>query len=53
MRDAVKAMYPNENWATQVDKMADDQVTAVYLRNLQNPPPLPKKEESPQQGKLF
>jgi hypothetical protein len=52
-RDAVKMMYPNENWASQVDKMADDQVIAIYLKNLQNPPALPQKENPPEQGRLF
>lgn len=52
-RDAVKAMYPNANWASQVDKMDDDQVIAIYLRNLQNPPELPVKEKPPEQGTLF
>lgn len=53
IRDAVKAMYPNQNWASQVDKMADDRVTAIYLRNLQDPKPLPEKEKPPAQGRLF
>jgi hypothetical protein len=53
MRDAIKEMYPNENWAIQVDRMADDQVTAIYLKNLENPTPLPQKEQPPQQGRLF
>lgn len=52
-RDAVKAMYPNENWAAQVDKMDDDQVIAIYLRNLQDPPDLPVKDKPPEQGTLF
>lgn len=52
-RDAVKAMYPNQNWATQVDRMQDDQVIAIFLKNLQNPAPLPEKEKPPEQGKLF
>jgi hypothetical protein len=53
MRDAVKTMYPNENWAVQVDRMADDQVIAIYLKNLEDPNPLPQKEQPPQQGSLF
>ena len=53
IRDAVKAMYPNQNWASQVDKMADDQVVAIYLKNLQSPDPLPEKEKPPEQGTLF
>jgi hypothetical protein len=52
-RDAVKAMYPNKNWAAQVDKMDDDQVIAIYLRNLQDPPELPEKDKPPDQGTLF
>ena len=52
-RDAVKKMYPNQNWASQVDKMADDQIIAIYLKNLQNPPELPQKENPPEQGTLF
>jgi hypothetical protein len=53
MRDAVKAMYPNENWSMQVDRMADDQVIAIYLKNLEDPPALRQKEQPPQQGRLF
>jgi hypothetical protein len=53
IRDAVKAMYPNQSWARQVDKMADDQVVAIYLKNLASPTPLPEKEKPPEQGKLF
>jgi hypothetical protein len=53
IRAAVKEMYPNENWSKQVDRMADDQVVAIYLRNLENPPPLVEKEKPPQQGTLF
>jgi hypothetical protein len=53
IRDAVKAMYPNQNWYTQVDRMANDQVIAIYLKNLQNPKPLPEKEKPPEQGTLF
>jgi hypothetical protein len=53
IRAAVKAMYPNENWSVQVDRMADDQVVAIYLRNLEQTEPLPQKEEPPQQGRLF
>jgi hypothetical protein len=53
IRDAVKAMYPNQNWYTQVDRMADDQVVAIYLKNLSNPTPLPEKEKPPEQGTLF
>ena len=53
IRDTVKEMYPNQSWAKQVDNMSDDQVTAIYLKNLQNPPPLPEKEKPPEQGKLF
>jgi hypothetical protein len=53
IRDAVKAMYPNQNWAAQVDRMADDQIVAIYLKNLENPNPLPEKEKPPEQGQLF
>ncbi|HEX4502748.1 MAG TPA: hypothetical protein VH187_16550 [Scandinavium sp.] len=53
IRDAVKAMYPNQNWAAQVDRMADDQIVAIYLKNLQDPSPLPEKEKPPEQGQLF
>jgi hypothetical protein len=53
VRDAVKAIYPNQSWSSQVDKMADDQVTAIYLKNLENPKPLPEKEKPPAQGRLF
>jgi hypothetical protein len=53
IRAAVKEIYPNENWSKQVDRMADDQVVAIYLRNLEDPPPLAEKEQPPQQGTLF
>jgi hypothetical protein len=53
IRDAVKAMYPNQNWIKQVDKMSNAQVTAIYLKNLEDPPPLPEKEQQPEQGTLF
>ena len=53
IRAAVKAMYPNQNWYRQVDRMADDQVTAIYLKNLEKPPDLPEKEKPPEQGTLF
>jgi hypothetical protein len=53
IRDAVKAMFPNQSWAAQVNRMADDQVIAIYLKNLENPKPLPEKEKPPEQGQLF
>jgi hypothetical protein len=53
IRAAVKEMYPNQSWYRRVDKMADDQVIAIYLRNLEDPPDLPQKENPPDQGRLF
>ena len=46
-------MYPNETWARAVDKMADDQVFAIYMKNLETPVELPEKEKPPEQGTLF
>jgi hypothetical protein len=53
IRLAVKALYPNGNWATQVDRMDDDRVIAIFLKNIENPPDLPEKEKPPEQGRLF
>jgi hypothetical protein len=55
IRDEVKRMYPNQNWSAQVDKMADDQVVAIYLNNvdIEDVRPLPEKEKPPEQGQLF
>lgn len=53
LREAVKSMYPNESWARQVDRMPSYQIETIYLRNLENPPPLPQKEQPPEQGRLF
>lgn len=53
LRAAVKEMYPNETWARAVDKMADDQVFAIYMKNLETPVELPEKEKPPEQGTLF
>lgn len=46
-------MYPNQNWAAQVDKMAVDQVFAIYMKNLEETSKLPEKDKPPEQGKLF
>jgi hypothetical protein len=53
IRAAVKEMYPNQSWATQVDKMADDQVFAIYMKNVETLAKLPQKEKPPEQGTLF
>jgi hypothetical protein len=53
VRQAVKGMYPNQTWATQVDRMADDQVFAIYMKNVEKPAELPIKEKPPEQGTLF
>jgi len=31
-REFVKSIYPSDKWSKKVDKMADDQVLAVYFR---------------------
>ena len=53
IRAAVKEMYPNQNWASQVDKMADDRVYAIYMKNVETLAKLPEKEKPPEQGTLF
>lgn len=53
IRHLVKEMYPNDSWSRQVDRMKDDQVIAIYLRNLNDPPKLEEKEQPPTQGRLF
>ena len=53
VRQSVKGMYPNESWAKQVDRMADDQVFAIYMKNVEKPESLPQKENPPEQGRLF
>lgn len=37
MRQEVAAMYDGPGWKRRVSKMADDQVTAIYLRKIQTP----------------
>jgi hypothetical protein len=53
VREAVKTIYPNDTWASRVDRMPEDQVVAIYLRNLEDPPELKQKEQPPQQERLF
>jgi len=53
IRAAVKAMYPNQTWSAQVDRMPDDQVFAIYMKNVESPQELPEKEKPPEQGTLF
>lgn len=53
IRAAVKDMYPNSRWAAKVDKMTDDQVYAIYIKNLDHPHPLQQKERPPEQERLF
>lgn len=31
MREALKKAFPHHRWITRVNKMSDEQVTAVYL----------------------
>lgn len=47
MRQEVAAMYPGPKWKRRVSKMADDQVTAIYLKKIQ----APKVEETKQDKK--
>ena len=37
MRQEVAAMYPGRKWKRRVERMPDDQVTAIYLRKIQQP----------------
>lgn len=53
IRDAVKAMYPNQTWAKQVNKMDDERVLAIYFKNMKYVEKLPEKEKPPEQGTLF
>lgn len=36
-REAVKALYKWPSWAAKVDKMSDEQVMAIYLREKNKP----------------
>jgi hypothetical protein len=31
-REAVREAYSGEKWKDKVDKMSDDQITAIYIR---------------------
>lgn len=43
----VANMYSGKNWRRRVEKMPDDQVTAIYLKHLREGP-LPEPEHDPQ-----
>jgi hypothetical protein len=53
IRDKIKAMYPNKTWSDQVDKMPDDQVFAIYMKNVETLPDLPVKDKPPEQFRLL
>ena len=53
IRASVKEMYPNPTWSRRVDQMDNDQVFAIFMKNLRDPKPLPEKEKPPEQGTLF
>lgn len=44
-REYLKALYPSKRWAKRVDRMRDDQVTAIYLKKIQEQPKEEKKDE--------
>lgn len=45
-RSAVKDMYPKSHrWAKRVDRMSDDQVFAIWVRNQQNQSKEVKEDE--------
>jgi hypothetical protein len=54
IRQIVKSLYPNETWASRVDRMPDDRVFAIYKdynevkQQVSKDPPA-----EPTQGKLF
>lgn len=32
MREAIRKVYDSESWSIKVDRMYDDQITAIYLK---------------------
>lgn len=53
IRNAVKKIYPNDTWSRTVDKLDNDRVFVIFMKNLRDPPELPQKEPPPEQCQLF
>lgn len=45
-REYVIGLYPGPKWRKRVNKMSDQQVTAIYLRKKQGEATLKKEEKS-------
>lgn len=50
MRDFITSLYPGPKWKKKVKKMSDAQVTAIYMREQNNPKAKKKRKRNKESG---